>query len=74
MKKKQPNTKEREMKVHQGYWATFSEKDIVNLKRARTLLEKANYNSCCNNRDTAMIEGAVEIIDQVINFQYKKHN
>ena len=48
---------------------TFAIKGLLsNIKRARTLLERANFESCHDNRDTQMIEEAIKIISKVIEF------
>ena len=46
-------------------------RSIANIKRARTLLAMAVYESCSNNRDTQMIEEILKEIDKVVEWQYK---
>ena len=50
--------------------ATFQREQLSRIKRAKTLLEKAIYDSCYDNRDTQMLEKVVEELKKVIEYQF----
>ena len=49
--------------------ATFDKRQLSNIKRARTLLAMADFESRCNNRDTQILEEVIKQIDEVIEYQ-----
>jgi len=55
------------MKVNK-WWITFSQERLRRIKKARNILAREIKECQHDNRDTKMLEEAIEIIDTVISF------